>query len=73
MHGFSFLCRHELNRGDVLSCVRLDTGRRGEAQVAWARSKDSCETETGVEFVTDEDFWGLDAGVATPVFPYMDR
>lgn len=73
MHGFSFVCWHELHSGDPLTCIRLDNGRRVEARVAWARSKDSGETEAGVEFLTDEDFWGLDASVATPVFPYTGR
>ena len=73
VHGFCFACRHELRSGDVLTCVRLDNGRRLEARVAWARSGDSGETEAGVEFVTDEDFWGMEAGVATPVFPFRDR
>jgi PilZ domain-containing protein len=69
VHGFSFACRHELHHGDTLTCVRLDNGRRLDGRVAWARSKDSGETLAGVEFVTEEDFWGLEAGVATPVFP----
>jgi hypothetical protein len=73
MHGFSFVCRQELHSGDVLTCVRLDNGHRVSARVAWARSKDSGETEAGVEFVTDEDFWGMEASVAAPVFPSMDR
>jgi hypothetical protein len=72
VHGFCFLCRHELHSGDVLTCVRLDNGRRVGARVAWARVKDSGETEAGVEFVTDEDFWGMEAGVAMPVFPFKD-
>jgi hypothetical protein len=38
-------------------------------RVAWARPKDSGETEAGVEFVTDEDFWGMEASVATPLLP----
>jgi PilZ domain len=73
VHGFCFLCRHELRSGDLLTCVRLDNGRRLEARVAWARSKDSGETEAGVEFLTDEDFWGMEASVATPVFPSRQR
>lgn len=73
MHGFSFLCRHELHESDFLTCVRLDTGRRVEARVAWARSQSSGETEAGVEFVTDEDFWAMEAGVTSPVFPARDR
>lgn len=72
-HGFSFLCRHELHDGDALTCVRLDNGRRVEARVVWARSRDSGETEAGLEFVTDEDFWGMEAGVTAPVFGYTDR
>jgi hypothetical protein len=68
-HGFSFVCRHELHHGDMLTCIRLDNGRRLDGRVAWARSKDSGGTLAGVEFVTEEDFWGLEAGVATPVFP----
>jgi len=73
VHGFSFVCRHELLDGQALTCVRLDSGRRLEGRVAWARSKDSGETLAGVEFVTDEDFWGMEAGVAKPVFPYRDE
>ena len=73
VHGFSFLCRHELRSGDVLTCVRLDSARRAGARVVWARCKDSGETEAGVEFVTDEDFWGMEASVAAPVFPYRLR
>src|SRR6202047_1867138 len=67
VHGFCFLCRHELHTGDVLTCVRLDNGRRLGGRVVWTRSKDSGETEAGVEFVTDEDFWEMAASVATPL------
>lgn len=73
VHGFCFVCHHELRSGDTLTCVRLDNGRRVGARVVWARSKDSGETEAGVEFVTDEDFWGMDVSVAELVFPKMDR
>jgi PilZ domain-containing protein len=72
-HGFSFICRHELHGGDVLTCVRLDNGRRLSARVAWARGKESGQTEAGVEFATDEDFWGMEAATATPIFPYKTR
>jgi hypothetical protein len=72
VHGFCFICRHELHNGDVLTCVRLDNGRRVGARVAWARSKESGETEAGVQFASDEDFWGMEASVAA-VFPHKDR
>jgi PilZ domain-containing protein len=73
VHGFSFLCRHELRGGDALTCIRLDNARRAQARVVWARCKDSAETEAGVEFVTDEDFWGMEASVTAPVLPYRFR
>lgn len=68
VHGFSFVCHHELHSGDALICIRLDTGRRVTARVAWARSKDSGVSEAGVEFIAEEDFWGMEASVAAPVF-----
>ena len=68
-HGFSFVCRHEVRQGATLTCVRLDNGRRLDGRVAWARIKDSGEMLAGVEFSTEEDFWGLEAGVAPLVFP----
>jgi PilZ domain len=72
-HGFSFICRHEVRSGDALTCVRLDSGRRAGARVVWARCTESGENEAGVEFSTDEDFWGLEVNVATPVFPSKVR
>lgn len=68
-HGFSFACGHELRVGDLLTCIRLDNGRRAGARVAWARVGESGETEAGVEFVSDIDFWGVDVAAAKPVVP----
>jgi hypothetical protein len=69
VHGFSFACRHELRNGDMLTCVRLDTGRRVEARVVWARANESGETEAGVGFMTDIDFWGIEVNVGKAVLP----
>jgi hypothetical protein len=69
VHGFSFACRHELRGGDTLTCVRLDTGRRVGARVVWARANDAGETEAGVEFMTEIDFWGMEVAVGKPVVP----
>lgn len=68
-HGFSFLCRHELSKDQVLTCVRLDTGRRQNARVAWVRAKQSRENEAGLEFLTLDDFWGFEAGAGVAAFP----
>ena len=66
-HGFQLTCSHELNVEDMLTCVRLDNGWRTEARVAWARRKESGETEAGFEFVKDENFWGIATSLPMPV------
>lgn len=68
-HGFSFLCRHQVSKDQVLTCVRLDTGRRLDARVAWVHSQQSGENEAGLEFVSHADFWGFEAGAGVAAFP----
>ena len=68
-HGFSFLCRHELSKDQVLTCVRLDTGRRLDARVVWVRAKESGEIEAGLEFLRRDDFWGFESGAGVAAFP----
>jgi hypothetical protein len=58
-HGMRFTCHADIRAKDTLTCIRLDNGRRAEAIVAWARIGDSGITEAGVEFVREENFWGL--------------
>jgi hypothetical protein len=65
-HGLQVSTRNEVKVNDVLTCVRLDNGWRTEARVVWARRKPSGESEIGLEFLSDENFWGLgSSGVAT--------
>jgi hypothetical protein len=64
LHGFHLECRHEVQMGSTLTCIRLDNSRRVDARVVWARLKASGETEAGLQFLTDEDFWNLETGVA---------
>ena len=68
-HGFSFLCRHELSKDQVLTCVRLDTGRRLDARVVWVCAKESGEIEAGIEFLRRDDFWGFESGAGVAAFP----
>lgn len=58
-HGMQVTCRSELRPGDVLTCVRLDSGKRVEARVAWTQRNPSGQTEAGLEFSRDENFWGI--------------
>lgn len=68
-HGFSFLCRHELRKDQVLTCVRLDTGRRLDVRVVWVSARPSGENEAGLEFLGRDDFWGFETGAAVAAFP----
>jgi len=58
-YGMSLACRADIRPKDSLICIRLDTGRRAEAIVAWTRANESGEIETGIEFPHEENFWGL--------------
>lgn len=58
-HGMQVCCRSEIRPDDVLTCIRLDSGERTEARVAWTHRKASGEIEAGIEFPNDENFWGI--------------
>lgn len=61
-HGMQVSCRAEIHPGEVLGCVRLDNGRRLEARVAWVRQNSEGGADAGLEFATDDNFWGVDWG-----------
>jgi hypothetical protein len=58
-HGMRVSCRADLREKDTVTCIRLDNGRRAEATVAWANRDDSGGCEAGLQFVREENFWGL--------------
>jgi hypothetical protein len=58
-HGMRIACRVDIRPKDALTCIRLDTGRRAECTVAWTSHTDSGDVDVGVEFVHEENFWGL--------------
>ncbi len=59
-HGMQVSCRSEVRTGDQLICVRLDSGTRLEARVVWIHKKTGGGAEAGLEFLTEENFWGID-------------
>jgi hypothetical protein len=64
-HGLLVILRRELQINDVLLCTRIDNGWHAETRVVWTRGKASGENEIGLEFLGDENFWGLgSSGVA---------
>ena len=62
-HGASLRCGHPAKAGEPVQLVRLDTGQKVEARVAWLRPGENDVMRIGVEFVDCENFWGLDWGV----------
>ncbi len=58
-HGMRLTCRADLRAKDTLTCIRLDNGCRADATVAWTNHSDSGGFEAGLEFMRDENFWGL--------------
>jgi hypothetical protein len=55
-------CKHAAKPGETLEVMRADTGEKALARVAWQRPLGNDGTRIGVEFVSCENFWGLDWG-----------
>jgi hypothetical protein len=55
--------KHAAKAGETLHVIRADTGEKTLARVAWQRLAGSDDVRIGVEFVSSENFWGLDWGV----------
>jgi len=58
-HGMRVTFRADVRAKDTLTCIRLDNGRRADATVAWTNRNDSGQCEAGLQFLRDENFWGL--------------
>jgi hypothetical protein len=61
-YGALMQCKHAAKAGETLSVVRADTGEKVAARVAWQRPLENDGIRIGVEFVSCENFWGLDWG-----------
>jgi hypothetical protein len=62
-YGALVRCKHAAKAGETLHVIRADTGEKTLARVAWQRPSGSDDVRIGVEFVSSENFWGLDWGV----------
>ncbi len=67
-YGALVRCKHPAKAGETLEVMRADTGEKALARVAWQRPLGSTDVRIGVEFVSCENFWGLDAAIA-PTLP----
>jgi hypothetical protein len=62
-YGALVRCKHAAKAGETLNVIRADTGEKVMARVAWQRPLENDDVRIGVEFVSSENFWGLDWGV----------
>ena len=62
-YGALVRCKHVAKAGETLQVIRADTGEKADARVAWQRPLGNEDVRIGVEFVSCENFWGLDWGV----------
>jgi hypothetical protein len=58
-YGMQVACRSEIHQGDMLTCVRLDSGQRADGRVVWTQRRASGAIEAGVEFSIEGNFWGI--------------
>jgi hypothetical protein len=61
-YGALMRCKHPARAGETLNVIRADTGKKAMARVAWQRPLNKDDIGIGVEFVSCENFWGLDWG-----------
>ena len=59
-YGALVRCKHAAKAGETIDFIRVDTGEKALARVAWQRPLSNNEIRIGVEFVACENFWGLD-------------
>ena len=62
-HGALVRCKHSAKAGETIHVIRADTGKKALARVAWQRPLSTDDVRIGVEFISCENFWGLDWGV----------
>ena len=61
-YGALMSCKHPAKAGETLHVIRADTGQKVMARVAWQRPLENNGVPMGIEFVSCDNFWGLDWG-----------
>lgn len=61
-YGALVRCKHPAKAGETVQVQRADTGESALARVAWQRPTGAEDVRVGVEFLSSENFWGLDWG-----------
>jgi hypothetical protein len=66
-YGAGLLCRHLASPESILVIVHRDTGRRAKARVRYSRYNRDGKRELGIEFIDNNNFWGLDWNSSEPI------
>ena len=65
--GAGLRCRHLVSAENIVVIVRQDTGRRAKARVRYSRYNPDGKRELGIEFIDNDNFWGLDWNSSEPI------
>jgi hypothetical protein len=72
-YGAGLLCRHLVSAESILIVVHRDTGRRAKARVKYSRYNSDGKREVGIEFIDDNNFWGLDWNSSEPIYSQPEQ
>jgi outer membrane murein-binding lipoprotein Lpp len=65
--GAGLHCRHLVLAESIVVIVRQDTGQRAKARVRYSRYNPDGKRELGIEFIENDNFWGLDWNSSEPI------
>ena len=65
--GAGLRCRHLVSAESIVVIVHRDTGRRAKARVKYSRYNPEGKRELGIEFIDNDNFWGLEWISSEPI------
>ena len=65
--GAGLRCRHLVSAESIVVVIRRDTGLRAKARVRYSRYNPDGKRELGIEFIDNDNFWGLDWNSSEPI------
>jgi hypothetical protein len=65
--GAGLRCRHFASAESIVVIVCRDSGRRAKARVRYSRYNPDGKRELGIEFIDNDNFWGLDWNSSEPI------
>jgi hypothetical protein len=65
--GAGLRCRHLISTESIVVIVRRDIGQHAKARVRYSRYNPDGKRELGIEFIDNDNFWGLDWNSPKPI------